>query len=138
MDPTIHNFAGILRIQCHPQTQTLSLHGTQTENLIPYVLGFKSEHNTSSQNLIPSLNAEPERYHPKPKPTGGLRSQQPWSFFWGAGGATDDADRSLDFWVTVAAATSQQLSQSSKTPGPSRTRTKYPLRGIPQFDVMYM
>ena len=41
----------------------------------------------------------------------------------------------LNFQVTAAATTSQELSQSGKSPDASRAGTKYPVQGIPHFDV---
>ena len=40
----------------------------------------------------------------------------------------------LSFQVMAATATSQQLFPCGKARGPSRPGTKYPVRGIPQFD----
>ena len=48
----------------------------------------------------------------------------------------------LNFQVTAAVATataattSQELSQSGKSPNPSRAGTKYPVQGIPHFDII--
>ena len=46
---------------------------------------------------------------------------------------------SLNFQVTAAATatTSQELSQSGKSPDPSRAGTKYPVQGIPHFDDFF-
>ena len=37
--------------------------------------------------------------------------------------------------TATAAAVSQEFSQSGKSPDPSRAGTKYPVQGVPHFDI---
>ena len=89
----------------------------------------KSQTQRQTQIPTPKQTQNPNPTHLKPEPTGGLGlTRPPVGFFWNRW-ARRWGWRRPEFQLTATAAASQQLSQSGKRRGPSRTGSHYLVRG---------